>query len=150
MVPRKGKIIITSKNFKRVFEKVKDRLELVDKKVIITYGSFDFLHYGHIRLLKRARAMGDYLIVGLSTDRFNALKGKKSVQNYWHRRECLEALRYVDKVIQERNWKQKKNDIKNYNAQMVMGSDWKGKFDDLGCIYLPRTKGISSTILKSK
>jgi len=115
---------------------------------IITYGSYDLFHYGHARLLKRAKAMGDYLIVGLSTDSFNREKGKKSLQTYAQRKEVLESIKYIDEIIPERNWNQKMKDINKYKAQFVMGDDWKGKFDELGCKYIPRTKGISSTELK--
>lgn len=91
--------------------------------------------------------MGDYLIVALSTDEFNKLKGKQSIQTYEQRKEVLESIKYIDEIIPEENWEQKAQDTKD--AQMVMGSDWRGKFDEYGCIYLPRTKGISSTKLKT-
>ena len=117
---------------------------------VITYGTFDLLHYGHINLLKRAKAYGDYLIVGLSTDEFNAGKGKKAYFSYDQRKELLESLRYVDLVIPEQTWEQKRNDILLYQ---VMGSDWAGKFDDLSdicdVIYLPRTPEISSSKIKN-
>lgn len=94
---------------------------------VITYGTFDLLHYGHINLLRRAKALGDYLIVALSTDEFNALKGKKSFFPYEKRKLLLEAIRYVDLVIPEENWNQKKSDIKEYHIDLfVMGDDWKG------------------------
>ena len=116
---------------------------------VITYGTFDLLHYGHIRLLKRAKALGDYLIVALSTDKFNKLKGKKAYYNYRERKEFLESIRYVDLVIPESSWGQKIKDIKDYKINIfVMGSDWRGKFDDLGCVYMPRTKEISTTKIK--
>ena len=116
---------------------------------VITYGTFDLLHYGHIRLLKRSKALGDYLIVALSTDKFNKLKGKKAYYNYRERKEFLESIRYVDLVIPESSWGQKIKDIKDYKINIfVMGSDWRGKFDDLGCIYMPRTKEISTTKIK--
>ena len=122
-------------------------------KRILTYGTFDLLHYGHIRLLKRAKALGDYLIVALSTDEFNNLKGKKAYHDYKTRKEMLESIRYVDLVIPEDNWEQKKDDVKNYKADVVvMGSDWTGKFDYLKdyceVIYLDRTEGISTTKIK--
>jgi glycerol-3-phosphate cytidylyltransferase len=117
-------------------------------KTIITYGTFSFLHHGHIRLLRKAKKMGDYLIVGLSTDNFNKIKGKTCLQTYKQRKEVLEGIKYIDKIIPEKNWSQKAKDIKKYKAQMVMGSDWEDKFDEYGCIYLPRTKGISTTILR--
>lgn len=124
-------------------------------KRILTYGTFDLLHYGHINLLKRAKALGDYLIVAVSTDEFNELKGKKAYHNYETRKMMLEAIRYVDLVIPEENWEQKINDIKRYEADVVvMGSDWAGsdKFDYLQdyceVVYLPRTEGISTTKIK--
>ena len=124
-------------------------------KRILTYGTFDLLHYGHINILKRAKALGDYLIVALSTDSFNELKGKKAYHNYETRKLMLEAVRYVDLVIPEENWEQKINDVKKYEVDVVvMGSDWAGssKFDYLKdyceVVYLPRTEGISTTKIK--
>ena len=122
-------------------------------KRILTYGTFDVLHFGHINLLKRAKALGDYLIVGLSTDEFNELKGKKSLYNYEQRKKILESLRFVDLVIPEQNWEQKEKDIKEYKADIfVMGSDWTSKFDNLSkfceVVYLPRTEGVCSTDTK--
>ncbi|HBF68887.1 MAG TPA: glycerol-3-phosphate cytidylyltransferase [Firmicutes bacterium] len=125
-------------------------------KRVITYGTFDLLHYGHINLLKRAKDLGDYLIVGLSTDEFNILKGKKSFFSYEKRKMLLEAIRYVDLVIPENCWEQKINDIKEYKIDVfVIGDDWKGKFDYLKehgieVIYLSRTPEISTTEIKSK
>ncbi len=123
-------------------------------KRIITYGTFDVLHFGHINLLKRAKALGDYLIVGLSSDEFNAIKNKKSYYPYNQRKIMLEGCRYVDLVIPENNWEQKKEDIIKYQADIiVMGDDWKGKFDYLKnyceVIYLPRTPNVSSAQTKS-
>ena len=123
-------------------------------KKIITYGTFDLLHYGHINLLKRAKQMGDYLIVGLSTDEFNKnSKNKECYFSYEIRKQLLESIRYVDLVIPENNWNQKINDIKEFGIDtFVMGDDWKGKFDFLKdyceVIYLPRTKEISNTKIK--
>lgn len=124
-------------------------------KRILTYGTFDLLHYGHIRLLKRAKELGDYLIVALSTDEFNAIKNKKSYHNYETRKKMLEAIRYVDLVIPEETWEQKKDDVLNYHVDVVvMGSDWAGsdKFDYLKeyceVKYLDRTEGISTTKIK--
>lgn len=122
-------------------------------KRVITYGTYDLLHWGHIRLLKRARELGDYLIVALSTDEFNAIKGKKAYHSFEERKLMLEAIRYVDLVIPENNWEQKKEDILTYKADIfVMGDDWLGKFDDLKdvceVVYLPRTDGISTTKIK--
>ena len=120
---------------------------------VMTYGTFDLLHYGHINILKRSKSLGDYLIVGLSSDEFNELKGKKSVMSYEERKEILESIRYVDKVIKESNWEQKVDDIIKYNIDVfVIGDDWEGKFDFLKeyceVVYLPRTKSISTTLLK--
>lgn len=122
-------------------------------KKVITYGTFDLLHWGHINLLKRARDLGDYLIVALSTDEFNSLKDKKAYHRYEDRKLILEAIRYVDKVIPENSWDQKVEDIKKYDIDtFVMGDDWKGKFDYLNeyceVIYLPRSIGISTTKIK--
>ncbi len=124
-------------------------------KRILTYGTFDLLHYGHIRLLKRAKELGDYLIVALSTDDFNEIKGKKAYHNYETRKKMLEAVRYVDLVIPEENWEQKINDVKEYHVDVVvMGSDWAGsdRFDYLKdyceVVYLDRTEGVSTTKIK--
>ena len=124
-------------------------------KRILTYGTFDLLHYGHIRLLQRAKALGDYLIVALSTDEFNAGKGKKAYHNYETRKKMLEAIRYVDLVIPEECWEQKISDVQKYNVDIVvMGSDWAGsdKFDYLTeyceVVYLERTEGVSTTKIK--
>ncbi len=124
-------------------------------KRIITYGTFDLLHYGHINLLKRAKQLGDYLIVALSTDEFNLIeKNKKCYFSYEKRKALLEAVRYVDLVIPEDNWDQKKLDIREYNIDIfVIGDDWKGKFDYLKkegveVIYLERTPEISTTQIK--
>ena len=126
-------------------------------KRILTYGTFDLLHYGHIRLLKRAKALGDYLIVALSTDEFNELKGKKAYHNYETRKLMLEAIRYVDLVIPEENWEQKINDVKEYKADVVvMGSDWAGSdrfnylTDYCEVVYLDRKEGISTTKIKEE
>lgn len=124
-------------------------------KVVLTYGTYDLLHYGHIRLLKRAKELGDYLIVAISTDEFNAIKGKKSYYDYETRKFMLEALKYVDKVIPEKEWEQKPDDIRKYNVDIVtMGSDWAGnpRFEYLkeycDVVYLDRTQGISTTKIK--
>src|SRR5699024_8212137 len=116
-------------------------------KRVITYGTFDLLHYGHIELLKRAKSFGDYLVVALSTDEFNMKnKKKKSYFSYEKRKQLVEAIRYVDLVIPEESWEQKVNDIKLYHIDtFVMGDDWSGKFDfieeqtDANVVYLPRT-----------
>lgn len=126
-------------------------------KRVLTYGTFDLLYYGHIRLLQRASQLGDYLIVALSTDEFNAIKGKKSFYSYETRKEMLEAIRYVDLVIPECDWSQKRSDVAEYHVDVVcMGSDWAGdsRFEALGdiceVVYLDRTQGISTTEVKEK
>lgn len=123
-------------------------------KKVITYGTYDLLHWGHINLLKRARELGDHLTVGLSTDEFNALKNKKAYYSYENRKLLLESIRYVDKVITEYSWDQKIKDIIENDIDIfVMGDDWEGKFDYLKeyckVIYLPRTVGISTTKIKN-
>ncbi len=123
-------------------------------KKILTYGTYDLLHRGHINLLRRAKAMGDYLIVGLSTDDFNAAKKKRAFYSYEERKLVLEAIRYVDLVIPESNWEQKAHDIAEHGVDVfVMGDDWSGKFDELKplceVVYLPRTSGISTTQVKA-
>ena len=124
------------------------------KKVVITYGTFDLFHIGHLRLLQRAKQYGDFLIVAVSTDEFNAIKGKSAVIPYEQRAEIVKNIKGVDLVIPEESWEQKVEDIKKYNVDvLVMGEDWKGKFDylkDYGVevVYLPRTKGISTTKIK--
>lgn len=124
-------------------------------KRIVTYGTFDILHTGHINLLKRARALGDELYVGLSSDSFNMIKNKKSVLDYSNRKVVLESLKYVDYVFPEENWDQKSVDVRKYKIDsFVIGEDWIGKFDFLkeycNVIYLPRTPSISTTMLKKK
>lgn len=120
---------------------------------ILTYGTFDLFHYGHLSLLKRARDLGDYLFVGLSTDDFNKLKGKKSYFTYAQRLEILNGIKYVDFVFAEENWEQKISDIRRCRVdRFVMGDDWIGKFDHLReyceVIYLARTNDISSSKIK--
>ena len=122
---------------------------------VITYGTFDLLHYGHINLLKRAKEQGDYLIVALSTDEFNSVdKNKKSYFSYEQRKLLLEAIRYVDLVIPEESWEQKKSDVHKYDIDVfVIGDDWEGKFDFLKeegveVVYLTRTPEISTTSIK--
>lgn len=124
---------------------------------VITYGTFDLLHYGHINILRRAKELGDYLIVALSTDEFNwREKQKKCYFNYEQRKKLLEAIRYVDLVIPENNWEQKKSDMHEYHIDtFVMGDDWVGKFDFLEAegvevVYLPRTPEISTTQIKKE
>ena len=121
---------------------------------VITYGTYDLLHVGHINLLRRAKALGDYLLVVLSTDEFNAVKHKTAYHSYEDRKLILEAIRYVDEVIPEYNWEQKMSDVVNNQIDVfVMGDDWEGQFDFLKeyceVVYLPRTEGISTTKIKN-
>ncbi len=121
---------------------------------VLTYGTFDLLHYGHINLLQRAKALGDYLIVAVSTDEFNRKKGKECYFSFAERQRMVEALRCVDLVIPENEWEQKISDVKEFRVDtFVMGDDWKGKFDFLKdyceVVYLPRTPEISTTQIKS-
>jgi glycerol-3-phosphate cytidylyltransferase len=122
-------------------------------KKVITYGTFDLLHWGHINLLKRAKALGDHLTVAISSDEFNAIKNKKSYHSFDNRKLILESIRYVDEVIAEDDWEQKITDVVDNDIDIfVMGDDWEGKFDFLKdyceVIYLPRTVGISTTKIK--
>lgn len=124
-------------------------------KRVITYGTFDLLHYGHINLLKRAKEQGDYLIVAISTDEFNSdEKGKKCYFSYEQRKMMVESIRYVDQVIPETGWEQKRADVHKYDIDVfVIGDDWKGKFDYLAeegveVVYLSRTPEISTTQIK--
>ena len=126
-------------------------------KRVITYGTFDLLHYGHINLLRRAKEYGDYLIVALSTDEFNwDQKQKECYFSYERRKQLLEAIRYVDLVIPEESWEQKREDIHLYHVDtFVMGNDWEGKFDFLKeegaeVVYLERTPDISTTTIKEE
>jgi glycerol-3-phosphate cytidylyltransferase len=129
---------------------------MVNERVVITYGTFDLFHIGHLRLLKRAASLGTKLIVGLSTDEFNSIeKGKYTAVNFEHRKEILEALSFVSLVIPESSWSQKEGDVSKYNVDIfVMGDDWVGKFDHLqsqcDVVYLPRTEGVSTTELKTR
>lgn len=124
-------------------------------KRVITYGTFDLLHYGHVNILRRAKEYGDYLIVAISTDEFNwNEKGKKCYFSYEQRKQLVESIRYVDLVIPEESWEQKIEDVKLYKADtFVMGDDWRGKFDFLkeycNVVYLPRTPEISTTQIKN-
>lgn len=124
-------------------------------RTVITYGTFDLLHYGHINLLRRAKELGDYLVVGLSTDEFNTNQKKKNTYfTYEQRKLLLESVRYVDMVIPEEKWEQKKSDAHKYNVDVfVIGDDWQGKFDFLKdegveVVYLPRTPEVSTTQIK--
>lgn len=122
-------------------------------KKVITYGTFDLFHVGHLNILKRAKALGDYLVVAVSSDKFNAIKGKKAYHSVEDRVAILKALKYVDEVIVEEGWDQKVKDVQEHNIDIfVMGNDWKGKFDYLKeyceVVYLTRTDGISTTKIK--
>lgn len=122
-------------------------------KVVLTYGTFDLLHIGHINLFSRLKSMGDRLIVGVSTDAFNHRKGKKSIMPFEHRLEIVSSISYVDLVFPEESWEQKKSDIVKYNVDIfAMGDDWKGHFDNLRdyceVIYLSRTEGVSSSEIR--
>ncbi len=122
-------------------------------KKVITYGTFDLFHYGHLRILDRAKSYGDYLVVAVSSDEFNQLKGKTCVYPFEHRKKIVEAIRFVDEVIKEDNWEQKLSDIQKHDIDIfVMGDDWKGEFDFLKphceVAYLSRTQNISSTMIK--
>jgi glycerol-3-phosphate cytidylyltransferase len=124
-------------------------------KKVLTYGTYDLLHDGHIHLLRRARELGDYLVVGLSTNEFNTLKHKEAIMTFDQRRLLLESLKYVDEVIPEETWEQKISDIQKHNISIfVMGNDWEGEFDFLKdyceVIYLPRTPDVSTTQLKQR
>jgi glycerol-3-phosphate cytidylyltransferase len=123
------------------------------KKVILTYGTFDLFHIGHLNLLNRLKELGDYLVVGVSTDRFNEGKGKKTIVNFEDRMKIVSGLKCVDLAIPENSWEQKVHDIKKYNVSVFgMGHDWEGHFDTLKeyceVVYLSRTEGISSTAIK--
>jgi len=122
-------------------------------RTVLTYGTFDLFHIGHVRILERARSLGDRLYVGISTDNFNSVKGKKSIIPYEHRSAIVRALTCVDDIFPENDWNQKELDIERFNANvLVMGHDWAGKFDHFKEFcevnYFPRTEGISTTELK--
>ncbi|GAB2983443.1 glycerol-3-phosphate cytidylyltransferase [Nocardioides montaniterrae] len=122
-------------------------------RTVLSYGTFDLFHVGHLRLIERLAALGDRLIIGVSTDEFNAGKGKRSVVSYQDRADIVSSIKGVDLVIPENSWDQKVRDIKEHGVDVfVMGDDWAGKFDELKehceVVYLPRTKGISSTEIK--
>ncbi len=123
------------------------------KRTVLTYGTFDLFHVGHLNLLERARALGDYLVVGISTDEFNAAKGKKSFFNFESRVRIVSSCKFVDEVLPEQDWTQKASDIRDHQVDVfVMGDDWIGKFDDLKShcevVYLERTPGISSSQIR--
>lgn len=124
------------------------------KQVILTYGTFDLFHIGHLRLLQRLRSLGDFLVVGVSTDEFNQGKGKKTIIPFEDRIEIVRNIKCVDVAIPEESWDQKINDIKKYQVSIFgMGDDWQGKFDFLGeyceVVYLPRTESVSSSSIKN-
>lgn len=123
------------------------------EKIVITYGTFDMFHIGHLRLLQRLKKLGDKLIVAVSTNEFNAIKGKTTVIPFTDRIEIVKNIKCVDEVIAENNWEQKVSDIQKYNVSIfAMGNDWEGKFDYLNewceVVYLPRTEGISTSCIK--
>ena len=123
------------------------------ERTVLTYGTFDLFHVGHVRLLKRLAALGDRLVVGCSTDAFNAEKGKRATMSFDDRAAILRACRYVDLVIPERAWNQKARDVRLHRADVfAMGDDWVGSFDFLRplceVVYLPRTEGVSSTEIR--
>lgn len=122
-------------------------------KRVLTYGTFDLLHVGHVRLLKRAKSFGDELVVAASTDEFNTIKGKSAINSYEDRKEILEAIVFVDTVIPEYDWDQKISDVIKHDIDVfVIGDDWEGQFDFLKdyceVVYLPRTEDISTTQIK--
>ncbi len=122
---------------------------------VITYGTFDLFHIGHLNILRRARELGDHLTVAVSTDEFNRIKGKVCTYPYEDRAEIVRAVKYVDEVIPENGWEQKTGDIKKHEIDVfVMGDDWRGKFDFLKehceVVYLPRTDGVSTTIIRNR
>jgi glycerol-3-phosphate cytidylyltransferase len=123
-------------------------------KIVLTYGTFDLFHVGHVRLLKRLAELGDRLVVGLSSDSFNELKGKNTVMSFEQRKEILLSCRFVDDVFEESSWEQKRADVIREHANIfAMGDDWSGKFDDLSdivdVVYLARTQDISTTEVKT-
>ena len=125
------------------------------EKIVLTYGTFDMFHIGHLNLLNRLKSLGDKLIVAVSTDEFNSIKGKKTLIPFEQRALIVQNIKCVDMVLSEKNWEQKIDDIKKYNVDIfAMGDDWKGKFDFLKdyceVIYLPRTQNISTTELKKE
>lgn len=123
------------------------------QKTIITYGTFDMFHIGHLNLLRRLKELADNVIVAVSTDEFNTQKGKKTLIPFEHRAAIVESIRYVDRVIPEVSWEQKIDDVRKYEVDIfAIGKDWEGKFDFLkeycDVVYLERTHNISTTELK--
>lgn len=138
-----------------LFSAMRDGLVWSMLRTVLTYGTFDLLHAGHLNLLRRARGLGDRLVVGISTNEFNASKGKKTIIDFEDRLEIVRSIRFVDEVFPEICWDQKIDDVRRFNAStFVMGDDWEGKFDFLKevceVVYLPRTLGVSSTWLRSE
>ncbi len=156
LINRDQKSEISAPNMEQYFEtSVINKMRRKTMKRVITYGTFDLLHYGHINILRRAKELGDYLVVVLSSDEFNwNEKRKKCYFTYEQRKQLLEAIRYVDVVIPETCWEQKRTDVHEYHIDtFVMGDDWEGKFDFLReegveVVYLPRTPEISTTQIK--
>lgn len=156
LINREQKSEISVQNMEYYFKTSElNKMRSKTMKRVITYGTFDLLHYGHINILRRAKELGDYLVVVLSSDEFNwNEKQKKCYFTYEQRKKLLEAIRYVDLVIPETCWEQKRTDIHEYHIDtFVMGDDWEGKFDFLKeegveVIYLPRTPEISTTQIK--
>ena len=132
----------------------KKEIVIMKNKRVITYGTFDLFHIGHLNLFKKLKKIGDYLIVGVSTDEFNAIKGKKAFFPFKQRFEIIKNITYVDLVIPETSWEQKKDDIKKYKVDIfAIGNDWEGRFDFLKqyceVMYLPRTRKISSSDVRN-
>lgn len=125
------------------------------ERIVLTYGTYDLFHIGHLRLLQRLHELGDRLVVGVSTDEFNLTKGKRSFIPYEHRAEIVASLAIVDSTFPEDRWDQKREDIQRLGAAVLgMGDDWVGRFDELGdiceVVYLPRTANVSSTALRQR
>lgn len=122
-------------------------------KVVLTYGTFDLFHIGHLNLLQRLKELGDVLVVGVSTDEFNASKGKQTIVSFQDRLRIVQNIKCVDLAIAENSWDQKRDDIQKHGVSVFgIGDDWKGKFDELAdlceVVYLPRTADVSSTSMK--
>ena len=120
---------------------------------VYTCGTFDTFHIGHVNILRRCRAHGDYLLVGVSTDEFNAMKGKKALYPFKHRLEIVRSLRFVDEARAENSWEEKRIIIQEHKIdKFIISDDWAGKFDGLKdlceVIYLPRTPDISSSSIR--
>lgn len=123
-------------------------------RTVLTYGTFDMFHVGHVRLIQRLTELGDRVIVGVSTDEFNLQKGKRAIFTYPYRAEIIASLKGVEHVIPEETWEQKSEDIRRHDVDLlVMGEDWVGKFDHLASLcevrYLPRTRNVSTTSIRA-